>query len=303
MARVVVTGGTGFVGGALVGALTARGDSVAVLSRSAADSDLPEGARAARWDPTAAGSWGSVLEGADAVVHLAGEPAVGARWTTSTKQRIRDSRVLSTRAIVDVIAESKARPSTLVCASGVGIYGHRPAADLVDEDSEAGHDFLAQVCVDWESAAERARDFSVRVVCSRLGVVLGPDGGALTEMVKPFRVYAGGPLGSGRQIVSWVSLEDAVRILLLCIDDDSLSGPVNVVAPRPVANAELSRAIGEVLGKPSWLRVPATALKLRFGEGADPLLTGQRVEPRVLRRHGYVWAHPDVRSALRAALT
>lgn len=302
MKKVVVSGATGFIGGALVRALAERRDAVTVLSRRVAGVAAPPGGSVVQWEPEAAGDWHRALDGADAVVHLAGEQAVGARWTRAAKERIRASRVRSTEQLVLAMREAQTKPAVLVCASAVGYYGARSPDVELDEGAPAGTDFLASVCVEWERAARQASELGVRVVCARLGIVLGPGGGALAEMVKPFRAFAGGPIGSGEQVVSWVALQDAVAILLRLLDEESVSGPVNVVAPAAVDNETLSHAIGEALGRPSWLRVPALALRARFGEGAEPLLTGQRAVPGVLRRLGYQWVFPELEPALRAAL-
>lgn len=302
MGKVIVSGATGFIGRPLVAALAARGDEATVLTRSPETTRAPPGGRVQGWDPTRPGEWYRAMDGANAVVHLAGERAVGARWTKAVKARILDSRVQSTARIVEAIEQAKDRPAVFVCASAVGFYGDRSSSQPADETAPAGNDFLAQVCAAWEAATEPARVAGVRVVNARIGIVLGPDGGALEEMAKPFRAFAGGPIGSGEQMVSWVSLDDVVHALLHMIDHPSLSGPVNVVAPNAVSNAELSASIGAVLARPSWLRVPAFALRARFGEGADPLLTGQRALPKALQRSGYAFRHPELRGALEAAL-
>lgn len=293
---VLVTGGTGFIGSALVRALCASGAAVTVLVRSPT-AVFGEGVRVV---PSA--ELPSAMAGQDAVVNLAGEQAVGVRWTDGAKQRITSSRVDTTRELVAAVAAARSRPGVLVSASAVGYYGARPGDESVDESSAPGSDFLAGVCQAWEAAAMAAGELGVRVVLARLGVVFDRGGGALEEMAKPFRMFAGGPIGDGQQVVSWVHRADAVGILRRCIDDESLSGPVNVVAPEAAVQAELAGAIGRVLGRPAWLRAPAFALRARFGEGADPLLTGQRVVPAKLRAAGYVWQHPDLEAALRAAL-
>lgn len=302
--RVVVTGGTGFIGSHLVRALQGRGDTVTVLSRDpdSVPRRLGEGVIGRGWDPGRAGDWFGELSGQDAVVHLAGEQAVGVRWTDAAKRRIHDSRVDSTRLVVEAMAATDDRPRVFVCASGVNVYGAHPGDEELDEQAAAGDDFLAHVVIDWEAAARAAEPLGVRVVSTRFGVVFARDGGALEQMVLPFKLFAGGPLGSGRQVVSWVHIDDVVGIVLRCLDDEAIQGPVNVVAPRAVTNAELSRAIGEVLGRPSWLKVPAAALRARFGEGAEPLVTGQRVVPGVMQERGYSWHYPELGPALRQAL-
>lgn len=304
MARIVVTGGTGFIGSHLVRALVGRGDSVTVLSRDPASvlRRLGEGVIGRGWNPDQAGDWFGELSGQDAVVHLAGERAVGVRWTDAAKRRIHGSRVDSTRLLVEAMAAASERPRAFVCASGINIYGAHPGDEEIDEQGAVGSDFLARVAFDWEAAARDAEALGVRVVSTRFGVVFARDGGAIEQMALPFKLFAGGPLGSGKQVVSWVHVDDVIGILLRCLDDEGIQGAVNVVAPSPVTNAELSRAIGKVLGRPSWLKVPAAALKARFGEGAGPLVTGQRVVPRVMQERGYSWQYPELGRALQQAL-
>ena len=300
MKRVVVTGATGFVGRRVVDALVARGDSVTALTRGSSRA-AGQGLRFEHWDPMG-DSPIPVLGEADAVIHLAGERAVGTRWTAAVKREILQSRVRSTERLVAAMGRESRRPRVFVCASAVGYYGDRKD-ELVDESSAPGDDFLAHVTVEWERAALRAESLGIRVVRARLGIVMGRGGGALAEMVKPFKMFVGGPIGSGKQFVSWVHLEDVVSVLLRAVDDERLSGAVNVVAPHPVTNRELSSQIGKVLGRPSAFSVPAAALRLRFGEGAQPLVTGQRVKPGALEQIGYVFRHPDIAGALSEALS
>jgi uncharacterized protein (TIGR01777 family) len=254
--------------------------------------------RVAAWDSLAHSDGLDELALCDAVVHLAGAPAVGRRWTPRVKREIYESRILPTRSLVQALAQAEPCPRAFVSASAVGYYGARGGAEGLDEDAPAGTDFLATLCRDWEAAAAEAAPHGSRVVHARLGIVLGPGGGALEQMVKPFKAFAGGPIGTGAQVVSWVHLEDVVRAFMACLDDERLAGPVNVTAPQPVANADLMREIGRILRRPAWISVPAAALRLRFGEGAEPLLTGQRVLPRQLQASGFQWRFADVRSAL-----
>lgn len=301
--RILVSGGTGFIGRHLVRALAARGDEVAILSRSASG-ERERGVRAALWTPGKRGDWYAELERTDAVVHLAGERAAGVRLTPATMREIEDSRLATTDRIVEAIAEAKARPSVFVCASAVGFYGPRDPEELLDETSSAGEGFLAELTVKWEAAARKASASGVRVVSARFGIVLGRDGGALPQMARPFRLFAGGPIGDGRQVVPWIHVEDAVRALLFAIDDARVEGPINVVAPSPVSNRELSRAIGRVLHRPSWLPVPRAALELAFGEeGTLPIVTGQRALPRALERLGFEFRYPRLEPALEEALS
>lgn len=303
MKTILISGGTGFVGGELVAQLTARGDRVLVLTRNKTDkrsADLDRGAELVEWDPYHAGDWFRYVDGCDAVVHLAGEPVIGTRWNTAFKQRVMDSRVVPARLLVQAIERATKRPAAFVTASGVGYYGDtkQPCA----EDAPPGEDFLAKVTVAWEGAAQQAEQFGVRVVRARLGIVFGANGGALEQMVKPFKLFAGGPIGSGDQIVSWIHLTDCVRMLMRAIDDGELRGAINVTSPEPVSNAALADCIGSVLHRPSSVKVPAFALKLRFGEGATPLLTGQRAIPRAMEERGFEWRYPKLEAALQEAL-
>jgi uncharacterized protein (TIGR01777 family) len=254
------------------------------------------------WDPGRPGS-SAGLSGFDAFVNLAGEPAVGRRYTEKTKALIRSSRIDITERLVEAIAGAEPRVRTLVNASGVNYYGAHPADQPLVETAPSGFDFLARVSVDWEAAARRAEASGVRVVLARLGFVVAGDGGALGQMAQPFRFFLGGRIGSGEQIMSWIHIEDAVRALLLCIDDERISGPVNLAAPNAVSSSELARAIGAALGRPSWLPAPAFALRLLFGrEGSEPMLSGLRAKPAVLERAGFEFRYPEIGPALEQAL-
>jgi uncharacterized protein len=304
MKRVLVSGGTGFIGARLVRALIERGDRPSVLGRDAVcvRELFANRATPIEWTPEARGAWMDAVADHDAVVHLAGEQAVGVRWTESTKRRIHDSRVVSTELIVEAIWQAPEKPAVFACASAVGYYGARAASEALDESSAPGDDFLARVCRDWEAAARAAEPDGVRVVRARLGVVIGKGGGALEAMAAPFRIFAGGPIAGGAQAVSWVHADDVVGALLFAIDDARVTGPVNVVAPESATNAELARAIGKALGRPAWLNVPAFALRARFGEGAEPLVTGQRARPARLHELGFHWRYPTLGAALAEAL-
>jgi uncharacterized protein (TIGR01777 family) len=303
MQKIVISGGSGFIGRALVSGLQKRGDAVTVLTRDPerARAGAAEGVHFERWDPDRGSARLEVVDGAFAVVHLAGERAVGARWSERVKRDILESRVRSTDQLVRSMEQVERRPSVFVCASAVGYYGAREDEPL-DETAAPGSDFLAQVTRDWEASAVRAEALGIRVVRPRFGIVFGRGGGALAEMIKPFKLFVGGPIASGRQVVSWVHLDDVVAALLRAIDDSTLRGPVNVTAPNAVTNEELSRVIGKVLHRPSALRVPEAALRVRFGEGAEPLLTGQRAVPRVLQRLGFAFRYERVEDAVRDAV-
>jgi len=299
MARVLVAGGSGLIGRALVRELLGRNDEVTVLTRAAAG--VKDGPRTLHWNPSELAS-ARLTEEYDAVVNLAGEQAVGVRYTAQTKDRILRSRVDSTTWLVRAMERAEKKPRVFVAGSAIGYYGSNTSAARVDESAPAGSDFLALVCVAWEGAARRAESFGVRVVCARTGIVLAAHGGALEAMARPFRFFVGGPIGSGEQGLSWIHLEDEVRALVYCIDHESLRGPVNLCAPEPVSNAEASRLIGELLSRPAKLKAPGFALKMLFGEGAEPLLGGQWGVPRALERAGFTFRYADARAALAATL-
>ncbi|SOD04078.1 hypothetical protein SAMN05216486_1232 [bacterium JGI 053] len=293
--RVAVAGASGLLGSALVRRLAADGHTVLRMVRRA-----PRGADEVRWDPTAGRVDAAALEGVNAVVNLAGEN-VAERWTPARKARIRESRAGATRLLATTLAGLKRKPRVLVNASAVGLYGDR-ADERLDETSAAGGGFLAEVVREWEAAAEPASAAGIRVVLPRFGVVLSARGGALAKMLTPFRLGAGGTLGSGSQWMSWISLDDAVALMELAIHDERLTGPVNAVAGA-VTNQQFAHTLGHVLNRPSLVPVPAFALKLAFGEMAgETILASQRAEPRVLTQLGYSFVHPELEGALRAAL-
>jgi hypothetical protein len=302
--RVAVTGATGLIGKDLVGALNDRGDEVVALSRDPARARQALGDRveAHAWpNPTGAPPPEAALAGADAVVHLLGEP-VAQRWTAEAKESIRRSRIDGTRSLVQgllALAPDR-RPGVLVSQSASGFYGPHGDEQLT-EDAPAGDDFLAGVVVGWEDEAMRAAS-ELRVAVTRTGVVLSPDGGALAKMLPFFRAGIGGPVAGGRQYVPWIHLDDVVGAMLLCLDNAQAVGPVNLAAPNPVTNAELSRTLGRVLKRPAVLPVPAIALKLLYGEMAQIVITGQCVVPSRLGQLGYAFRHPDLEAALRDVL-
>jgi hypothetical protein len=299
MARVLVAGGSGFIGQALVVSLLARGDRVTVLTRG--EAGMRGGVPSQHWDPSPSSS-AQLSEVYDAIVNLSGEQAVGVRYTDDVKERILKSRVDSTDWLVRAIEWAEYKPSVFVCASGTGYYGSTLDTQLVDESAPAGTDFLAQVCVAWEAAAVRAEASNVRVVRARTAPVLSERGGALESLLRPFKMFVGGPIGSGKQGFPWIHLDDHVAALLRCIDDSALSGAVNSCAPEPVSNEDLSHVIGELLTRPSFLKAPGFALKALFGEGAEPLLGGQYAVPRALEQVGFQFRYRTVRAALTAIL-
>ena len=299
MARVLVAGGSGFIGRALVARLLGRNDDVTVLTRGAAG--VQGRVHSEHWDPSAASS-ARFTANYDVVVNLAGEQAVGVRYTARTKDRILSSRVDSTAWLVRAIELAEHKPKVFLAGSAIGYYGSRLDPAHVDESAPAGSDFLALVCVAWEGAALRAESFGVRVVRARTGIVLSEQGGPLESLVRPFKWFVGGPIGSGEQGFSWIHLDDEIAALLRCIDDDSLRGPVNLCAPEPVSNREVSRAVGELLQRPALLKAPGFALRALFGEGAEPLLGGQWGVPRALLQAGFEFRYSEIHAALRALL-
>jgi uncharacterized protein (TIGR01777 family) len=289
--RVLMTGASGFVGRALTKALLARGDRVVALSRSGRG---PDGAQSMAADPTEPGGWLTEVAACDAVVHLAGEPIDAHRWSEVHRQRVHDSRVASARLI------AAAGPRVLVCASGADYYPWDESDHEYDEDEEPGDSFLAHVCRDWEAAA---RDSKGRVTCVRSGLVLGRGGGVLSKMATAFRLFLGGPVGSGRQWFPWIHIDDIIGAYLLAIDRADAPPTLNGVAPESVRQGDFARALGRALGRPSWLPVPAPMLRLAVGELADYLLNGRRVVPRSLAAAGYSFQHGTVDDALRACIS
>ena len=290
--RVGLTGASGLLGSALGPALTAAGHEVAPLVRR------PPGPGELGWDPASGRVTGGGLEGLDALVHLAGENVAAERWSAARKQALRDSRVGPTAALARALAGLRRPPSVLVCASAVGLYGDR-GDEALDEDSAAGRGFLPELAQAWEDAAQPALAAGIRVVHLRFGVVLTPAGGALARMLPAFRLGGGGPLGHGRQWLPWVSIDDALDAVRRALHDDRLSGPVNVVAPGIVRQAEFARALGAALARPAVLPAPAAALRLALGAMADALLLASaRVTPGRLVAHGHAFRHPELPEAL-----
>jgi uncharacterized protein (TIGR01777 family) len=301
VASVTLTGATGLIGPQLVSLLQRRGAAVTVLSRDPERAALLLGdVEAVRWDPLAEAAPVRALSGRDAVVHLAGEP-VAQRWSGQVKRAIRDSRVLGTRNLVQGMRACESCPAVLLSSSAAGYYGPRNEEPL-DEDAPPGRDFLAGVCVEWEREAAAAGELGTRVCVLRTGVVLDASGGALAKMLPPFRLGIGGPVGSGRQFISWVHTEDLVALVLAALEDERWSGPINGTAPAPVQNREFARALGRVLHRPAVLPVPALALRALYGEMAQIVTTGARIVPAKALVLGYEFLHPELEEALRSAL-
>lgn len=298
--NVLLVGGTGFIGSALTEHLRWRGHRVSLLSRRPSSRTGPT--PVFHWDPEREEFDRGSLDGITAVVNLAGENLAGGPWTAELKRRLADSRVASTQFLVKRMREGTPPPSVLVSVSGVGYYGNR-GEEVLTEASSPGTGFLAELCVAWEAAALSASATGTRVAVLRLGVVLEAKGGALGKMLPIFRLGIGGPLGSGKQWMSWIAMPDLLGVIGLALDREDVEGPTNVVAPAPVRNRDFARALGRVLGRPAWIPAPAPALKLLFGEMADEaLLSSTRVEPARLATLGYDFRFRDIEGALRHAV-
>src|SRR3989442_10339540 len=300
--KILVTGSSGLVGMALGSALARAGHTVCRLVRpqSATGEGATEGF-AVTWNPVT-GELGGTGVGADAVVNLAGASIADGRWSARRKELLRASRINTTRALVNALAKMNARPSVLVSASAIGYYGNR-GDETLTEDSQPGTGFLAGLAQEWEAEARKAEALGIRVVIARFGIILAKHGGALPKMMLPFKFGAGGKLGSGKQWMSWVTLEDVVGILRFALENSSVRGAVNVVAPQPLQNAEFTKVLAKAMHRPALFPAPAFALRLALGEMADALLlSSQRVVPHILQQLGYVFLHLDLSAALASIL-
>jgi len=296
--KIAITGASGLIGSALVVSLKSDGHHVHRLVRTI----TPAETDAIAWDPNAGTIDRDALEGLDAVVHLAGESIASGRWTHEKKRRILDSRVKGTRLLAEALAGLEAPPRCLISASAIGYYGNR-ADETLTEDKPPGAGFLPEVCVQWESAAQPAAARGMRVVFPRIGIVLSSSGGALPRMLPPFQMGVGGKIGSGRQYMSWIDLDDLIGVIRHAIQTDPLRGPVNAVAPNPVPNEEFTRILGKVLSRPTLFAMPAFAARIAMGEMADALLLASaRVIPAALERSGYEFRYPQLEASLRHVL-
>jgi uncharacterized protein (TIGR01777 family) len=295
--KVLITGASGLIGSALQRSFREKGYEMFLASRSE-----PKDDHHIQWDAEKGFSEPERIEGIDAVVHLAGESVSGLRWTEDKKKAIRDSRVLGTRSVVDAISRLKEKPRVLVSASAVGFYGDRGDEELT-ESSAAGDEFLSAVAKEWESEARRAEDAGIRTVLLRNGIVLSKDGGALGTMLLPFKMGVGGVVGSGKQWMSWISLDDVVAIIDFAIENENLRGAVNAVSPNPVTNYEFTKALGDVLYRPTILPLPEFAVSMVFGEMGDALLLAStRVFPKRLIDAGFEFKRTEIKSAIEAAV-
>jgi len=304
--KIAVTGATGFVGTRLVERLQEEGHSVLVLTRDAARGQrvFPKTAfpqvEVVGYTPLESGEWQGAIAGCDGVVNLAGAPIADERWTPQRKQEILDSRKIGTQKIVEAIAQANPKPSILVNSSAIGFYGSSETATF-DETSAGGSDFLAQVCKEWETEAQKVKATGTRLVIIRTGIVLGM-GGAIEKMLLPFKLFAGGPIGSGRQWFSWIHRDDLVNLILKALTDPQMDGTFNGTAPNPVRMAEFTKNMGEVMNRPSWLPVPAIALEALLGDAAQVVLQGQQVLPKRTQESGFQYQYATVKPALEEVL-
>ena len=305
--QIVITGATGVIGSELARQLIAEGENIVVLSRSpeSASAKVPGAAAYTSWNyNNAEGEWTNFLEGAKAVIHLAGKPLLEGRWSEEHKVESYNSRVVGTRNIVKAMQKTSRKPEVFISASAIGYYGAfencTDTGDL-DEKAPAGGDFLSKICVDWEKAAMEAPG-ETRTVILRTGIVLSTKGGMLQQMLMPFNLFLGGPVGSGSQCISWLHIDDEIAIIRQALDNPSYKGPVNLVAPQPVSMKEFAQDLGAVLFRPSLIPVPKFALQLLMGEGAEYATKGQKVVPGMLNNLGYRFIHPSLREALKNLL-
>lgn len=300
--KIAIAGATGFVGSRLVERLQAERHQVLVLTRnpSAAQKVFPTSAfpnlEIIAYNPTESGSWQEAIAGCEGVVNLAGEPIAEGRWTPQRKQQILSSRQLGTQKIVEAIAKANLKPGVLVNASAIGYYGTSETATF-DETSPPGNDFLAQVCQAWEAEAQKVKDAGVRLVILRFGIVLG-QGGAITRMIAPFKLFAGGPIGTGRQWFSWIHRDDLVNLIIQALTRPEIEGVLNATAPNPVRMAELAQTMGQVMNRPSWLPVPGFAIEALLGDGAIVVLEGQQVLPKRPLDYSFEYQYSTVKQAL-----
>jgi uncharacterized protein (TIGR01777 family) len=302
--HIVITGATGVIGAELVLKLINRGEKVVLLSRSpeSAARKISGAAGYIKWDPyMESGEWTGFINGAKAVIHLAGKPLLESRWNEAHKEECYNSRILGTRHMVSAIAGATEKPQVFISASAIGYYGSfdrsSDSPDIVESGSK-GRDFLAKICIDWEKEALEAEKTGVRLVLLRTGIVLSTKGGMLQKMLTPFNFFLGGPIGSGLQCISWIHIDDEIACILEAIDNPSYTGPVNVVSPEPVSMKAFASRLGEVLGRPSLLPIPKLAVQLLMGEGGEYAVKGQKVKPGFLQTHGFTFRFPDLVEAL-----
>jgi len=297
--KFVMTGATGLLGSVLTDRLWNQNHSLALLSRRPPSEVNVTKKQWFGWQPGGTGAWEQAVDGADGIINLAGEPIAEKRWSRSQKERLRSSRIDGTRSLVDAIAKAKVRPKFLINSSAVGYYGPR-GDEALKEDSKPGEGFLSRLCVEWEEEAKKAEALGVRVALVRTGIVLARGKGALAKMVPPFKMFAGGPMGSGQQWMPWIHIEDEVGLICFLAENENARGAFNATAPNPVTMEQFSKALGDALNRPSWVSVPPSVLALMLGEMAEMLLSGQRAVPDAALKLGYVFKHPNIAEALQS---
>ncbi|AFZ35950.1 protein of unknown function DUF1731 [Stanieria cyanosphaera PCC 7437] len=303
--KIAITGATGFVGSRLVERLNQEKHQIVVLTRNPdkAKKVFPASAfskvELVQYSPKQSGDWQKAIDGCDAVINLAGEP-ISERWTPQHKQEILESRKIGTQKIVEAIKQAEVKPQVLISGSAIGYYGTSETATF-DENSSPGNDFLAEVCREWEAEAEQVKEAGVRLVIVRVGIVLG-NGGALAKMIGPFKMFAGGPIGTGRQWFSWIHREDLVTLIITALNQTNMVGVYNATAPNPVRMAQFCQILGEVMNRPSWLPVPEFVLELLLGDGAKVVLEGQQVLPKQTQKLGFQYQYPELKSALKEVI-
>ncbi len=302
--HIVITGATGLIGAELALKLIGRGEQVVLFVRSteSAERKIPGAAAYVRWDSDmAGGEWSGFIDGAKAVIHLAGKPLLESRWTEEHKTACYNSRIFGTRHLVAALAAASQKPGVFLSSSAIGYYGSFDRCDetsLIVETGGEGKDFLAKICIDWEHEAQPVEQYGVRLVLLRTGIVLSTRGGMLQKLLTPFRFFVGGPIGSGEQCISWIHIDDEIACIIEALDNPAYRGPVNLVSPEPVSMKNFAGELGAVLGRPSLLPVPKIAVQLLMGEGAEYAVKGQKVKPRFLESHGFAFRYPKLTDAL-----
>jgi uncharacterized protein (TIGR01777 family) len=301
--KIIITGATGFIGSRLCRELHKKNYSLIVFSRNAASakSELFLDAEFVNWDYHNPAEWEEYIEGTYAVIHLAGESLASKRWTEKQKRKIIESREISTRCIIEAIGKADKKPETFICASAIGFYGNAGDA-ILTENSPNGKDFLSDVCFRWEKEAEEAEKFGVRRVSIRTGLALSPEGGAFKKLLLPYKLFAGGPLGSGKQWLSWLHIKDLIQIYIFALENAAVKGAINATSPNPVTNKELANSLGKILHRPSFFRVPEFVLKMVLGEMSETVLSSQKVYPERLSLLGYKFLYPEITRALKDLL-
>ncbi|HEY7617244.1 MAG TPA: TIGR01777 family oxidoreductase [Terriglobales bacterium] len=295
--KLMITGATGFIGSALLQRLGLQPHTLTLLSRTPRRPRQTSREQWLVWQPGAPGAWEQAIDGADGIINLAGEPIAAKRWTESQKENLRSSRIETTRALVQALAKARVKPKFLISASAVGYYGPR-GDETLTEESSPGSDFLSRLCVEWEEEARKAEAHGVRVALVRTGIVLGKGQGALAKMVPPFKLFVGGRLGSGKQWMPWIHIDDEVSLIEFLMNQENARGAFNATSPNPVTMSEFSRTLGRVLNRPAWAPVPASLLTLLLGEMADMLVAGQRAVPAAAQSLGFRFKYPNVANAL-----